>query len=698
MKSNLVLSAAAVAVISAGAVDGFVVRSTTKTPTPPPARRSFVDRPQRSSDVVGASSGASNDEGGASDDDDAEASSSSSYAGFESLGLNADLLRSARACGWDVPTPIQRLAVKPILDLAFGKRGGGGGSDDESESESESDDEDESYDSIWCEAPTGSGKTACFALPLTQALVRERRDRLQRGESLDGKVSCLVLCPTRELAAQIGGVLRDVNDAMPEGRGLSRDDDENGGVMTIHGGVPIDPQVEALARRKKSGRGLEVLVATPGRLADVLTRGRKEDQAEAALERNLLRALDATGRTDASLSLAAIEEMEFDPNDDGGRSDIEDMLDGVRYLVLDEADRLLGQPFKGEMDGVLELLPVAKEADGFDDDDDDDGEEEDEDGRSGKKMKTLLFSATFPEQILPRVESVLHQLSGSGKPPLRLSAALAGQLDTEEEGELSHRQQKRLARTTQAASVVEGPASTISLRTIRLEEPRRTMALRRLLEQNDGSAGGGENEKWDRVLVFVSTRYSSEHVSRKLRRAGIKSAELHGKLDQDARQRRLDDFKRGKIRVLVATDLASRGLDVAGLPAVVNYDLPRSTADFTHRIGRTGRAGKKGTAVTFVTPSSECQFDLIEKRHFAGGTMGVEREILAGFEPDEDEWMVKAEAARLGNPGAEHSERGLAHDRMFGGVKGRRKSKKDKLRERAARERAGGKKKKQKQK
>mmetsp|Transcript_1917 Transcript_1917/g.2865 ORF Transcript_1917/g.2865 Transcript_1917/m.2865 type:complete len:244 (-) Transcript_1917:85-816(-) len=235
-----------------------------------------------------------------------------------------------------------------------------------------------------------------------------------------------------------------------------------------------------------------------------------------------------------------------------------------------------------------------------------------------------------------------------------------------------------MERTTQPQAILEGPASTIDLRTIRIEDRDRTQALRRLIKEY------GE-EEWDRVLVFVGTRYASEHVARKLRRYNINASELHGKLDQDARVRRLEDFKRGKIRILIATDLASRGLDVQGLPAVVNYDLPRSTADFTHRIGRTGRAGNKGAAVTFVTPTNEAHYDLIEKRHLGGEGSAIEREVLPGFEPNEDNWEFKTTAATVNVDGVAHSDSGLAHDKMFGGVKGRKKSKKDRLREKAAR-------------
>lgn len=544
------------------------------------------------------------------------------------------MLESVRGQDWQRPTPIQQLVIPEIIQM-----------------------EKNQHDSIWSEAPTGSGKTGAFALPLVQKLLRQKRNRSVKNESLDGRVATLVLVPTRELCVQIGNVFEDIIASLPRGR-------RNLDVISIYGGVPLEPQIEALAKRRKSGAGVDILVATPGRLVDVITGASAAEEGkepeEAALERRLLDALDATGRVDAALSLQQIQDLDLDREDDDGRGALGDMLDSAKYLVLDEADRLLGQAFKKEMDSVLQLLPKPN-------DDDDDFFEE-------QKMRTLLFSATFPEQIQPRVETVLKRLSGNDTPPLRLSCSLAGIPDKDSE-EMSKTRQKRLAQTTQPKSTLEGPASTIQLRTIRVDKRDRTQMLRRLIETND---------EWDRVLVFVGTRYSSEHVSKKLRRAGIKATELHGKLDQDARARRLAQFKQGKTRVLLATDLASRGIDVVGLPAVVNYDLPRSPADFTHRIGRTGRAGNKGTAVTLLTPESEAHFDLIERKQF-NGKMGVEREIIPGFEPDEENWKVQAAAARLSTPGAKHSAQGLAHDQMHGGVKGRRKSKKDKLREAAAR-------------
>ena len=565
------------------------------------------------------------------------ASSSSEQApSFASLDLSPDVLESVRGQDWQAPTPIQQLVIPEIIQM-----------------------EENQHDSIWSEAPTGSGKTGAFALPLVQKLLRQKRNRAVKSESLDGRVATLVLVPTRELCVQIGNVFEDVVASLPRGR-------RNLDVVSIYGGVPLEPQIEALAKRRKSGAGVDILVATPGRLVDVIKGASASEEGkepeEAALERRLLDALDATGRVDAALSLQQIQDLDLDRNDDDGRGALGDMLDSVKYLVMDEADRLLGQAFKKEMDSVLQLLPKPID---------------DEDFFEEQKMRTLLFSATFPEQIQPRVETVLRRLSGNDAPPLRLSCSLAGISADDDGGEemMSKTRQKRLAQTTQPKSTLEGPASTIQLRTIRVDKRDRTQVLRTLIETNND---------WDRILVFVATRYSSEHVSKKLRRAGIKSTELHGKLDQDARARRLAQFKEGKTRVLLATDLASRGIDVVGLPVVVNYDLPRSPADFTHRIGRTGRAGNKGTAVTLLTPESEAQFDLIERKQF-NGKMGVERETIPGFEPDEENWKVQAAAARLSTPGAKHSVQGLAHDQMHGGVKGRRKSKKDKLREAAAR-------------
>jgi len=197
--------------------------------------------------------------------------------------------------------------------------------------------------------------------------------------------------------------------------------------------------------------------------------------------------------------------------------------------------------------------------------------------------QNLLFSATFPPAVHRFAEQLLQD-------PIRID-------------------------------VPSTPATqpAILQRSIHVDTARRTQLLRHLIIE----------QGWTRVLVFVSTQYSTEHIAEKLRRAGIPAAAFHGKLSQGARTKALADFKAGPVRVLIATDVAARGIDIAQLPAVVNYDLPRSTADYTHRIGRTGRAGESGVAVSFVTSSAEAHFRLIEKRH----GIRLLREIIVGFEP-----------------------------------------------------------------
>ncbi len=228
--------------------------------------------------------------------------------------------------------------------------------------------------------------------------------------------------------------------------------------------------------------------------------------------------------------------------------------------------------------------------------------------------QNLLFSATFPPAVHTLAAQLLHD-------PLRIDIA-AG----------------------------EDTTPRITQRAIRVDRPRRTQLLRHLIEQHG----------WPRTLVFTATRYTTEHVAEKLRRLGLSAAALHGELSQAARTQALTNFKAGRLQVLLATDLAARGIDIVELPAVVNYDLPRSTEDYLHRIGRTGRAGAAGVAVSFVTADSAAHFDLIEKRH----ALLLPREVLAGFEPHE--FAVALAPAN-------------------GGIKGKRKSKKDRLREAAAR-------------
>jgi superfamily II DNA/RNA helicase len=405
---------------------------------------------------------------------------------FAALGLSPRLVRAADELGYEIPTPIQSAAIPAVL----------AGRD------------------LLGSAATGSGKTAAYVFPVLQRMDLRVRPALRRAH-------VLVLVPTRELAAQVGETMiqvgRFLNDPVK--------------VSVLYGGVSINPQMMALRG------GADIVVATPGRLLDIV--------AQNALK-----------------------------------------LSEVDCLVLDEADRLLDAGFADEVSQVLALLP--------------------------RRRQNLLFSATFPEAVKAFTEQLLSD-------PVRVE--VSGEPATE---------------------------GQIEEHAVEVDAARRTPLLRHMIEKGE----------WSRVLVFVATRYACDHVADKLRRNGLEAAAFHGDASQGARTRTLADFKAGRIRVLIATDLGARGIDIALLPVVVNYDLPRAAEDYTHRIGRTARAGANGLAVSFISAATESHFRLIEKRQ----GRRVERERIAGFEPTE---IASPEAAT-------------------GGVKGKRPSKKDKLRAAAA--------------
>ena len=492
---------------------------------------------------------------------------------FVQLGLHADLSHAASRLDWPAPTPIQQQSIPAILD---GK-------------------------SVWAEAPTGSGKTAAFALPLLQRHL-ETGDRPGRRR----RVKTLIVAPTRELAVQTAdafvALCRELPRPADGGAHFS-----NPRVVAVTGGVSIQPQLRSLGTG-----GADVLVGTPGRLLEVL--------------------------------------------ESNGVS-----LESVSTLVLDEADRLLAPAFGDELEAILAHV-----------------------ARAG--LQTLLYSATFPYASRPRARRMF------GSRPfvsLRPAGASDGAEKEGEEGEAGEGDgasgRRRLSCAERYASAA--PPATIAQRAILVDVRERTPLLRHLLETEAG---------WTRVLVFVASQKSAEHVAAKLRRSAVAAEAFHGGLSQEVRAQRLDDLRASRLRVLVATDVAARGLDVVGLEAIVNYELPRSTADFTHRVGRTGRAGEAGVAVSFVASTgaaNEAHFALIEKRH----GMQVAREAVEGFEPtDGDRFFVSPRGGAGGEgaeragppgeaeegllPGVRHSKLGLSHDRMHGGVKGRRMSKKDKLR------------------
>jgi ATP-dependent RNA helicase RhlE len=409
---------------------------------------------------------------------------------FDQFPLSPALLRAIAEQTLLTPTPVQQEAIPAVL----------AGRD------------------VWARAQTGSGKTAAYALPIL-----ERLDRTSRARN---DVSTLVIVPTRELASQVGAAFREFARFLPMPRK----------VLTVFGGVSSNPQMMALRG------GADVLVATPGRLLDLV-------------EHNAVH------------------------------------LGAVDCLVLDEADRLFDLNFADELIRILALLPVRRQ--------------------------NLLFSATFP----PAVDALATALLVN---PVRIDIP---------------------ATTSTQPRIAE--------RAIHVDAPRRTQLLRHLIETHD----------WKRVLVFVATRYATEHVATKLRSAGIAAVALHGELSQGARTKALADFKAGSTRVIVATDLAARGIHVDELTAVVNYDLPRSADDYVHRIGRTGRAGQSGDAVSFIDAATETHFRLIEKRH----KVRLAREQIAGFELTTE--VTTDTPAPAGT----------------GGIKGKRKSRKDKLREAQAR-------------
>ena len=387
---------------------------------------------------------------------------------FLSLGLRPELARAVSDKGYDAPTPIQTQAIPLILE----------GRD------------------LMGSAQTGTGKTAGFTLPVLQRLARTSR----RGQDRRG-VRALTIVPTRELAMQVN---RSVEDY---GKWLRLDS------TAVFGGVNINPQ------KKKLARGVDFLVATPGRLLDLV-------------------------------SQEAVD------------------LSTVEVLVLDEADRMLDMGFIRDIRKLLALLPPKKQ--------------------------TLLFSATFSPAIKKLANGLLH------------SPALV---------EIGRRN-----------NPVESVAQVIHP----VEKSRKRELLSHLIGSNN----------WQQVLVFGRTKHGANRLAKQLNTDGIKAAAIHGNKSQNARTEALANFKAGKVQVLVATDIAARGLDIEQLPHVVNYELPQVAEDYVHRIGRTGRAGYRGHAVSLVCGEESGQLRDIErfiKRE-------IPRQAVSGFAADKALGVSAAEA------------------------------------------------------
>ena len=371
---------------------------------------------------------------------------------FQDLGLSAPLLRAIEEKGYENPTPIQEQAIPPVL------RG---------------------RDLQGC-AQTGTGKTAAFTLPILQLLAAEPPVRGRR------EIRALVLTPTRELAIQIDECCRDYARYTPIRH------------CVIFGGVNQRPQVEALQQ------GVDLLVATPGRLLDLIGQG--------------------------YISLTHL-----------------------RFFVLDEADRMLDMGFIHDIRRILPLLP--------------------------ERRQTLFFSATMPAEIAALAARILHD--------------------------------PELVSVTPPASVVE----TIAQRVHFAEKSEKSALLIDLLRHSEAR----------QVLVFTRTKHGADRLARILNKAGIEAAALHGNKSQNARVRAMNDFKSGTCRVLIATDIAARGIDIDQLPLVINYELPEVAETYVHRIGRTGRAGRNGAAWSFCS-EAELEY-LLDIQRLTGLTIPVEGEV-----------------------------------------------------------------------
>ena len=391
---------------------------------------------------------------------------------FETLGLSAELIRAVSDNGYTKPTPIQQQAIPLILE---GRDLMGG-------------------------AQTGTGKTAGFTLPLLQRLVDNPHSEKGRRP-----VRALILTPTRELAAQVH------ESVQTYGRHLHLKS------AVIFGGVSINPQKQKLIK------GVDIVVATPGRLLDHVSQ--------------------------RSINLSKID-----------------------ILVLDEADRMLDMGFIHDIRKVLKLVP--------------------------QKKQTLLFSATFSDDIKSLANGLLNS-------PALIEVA-------------------RQNAATDTVSQVVHP----------VDKKRKRELLSALI-------GGNE---WQQVLVFTRTKHGANRLAEQLGKDGITAAAIHGNKSQGARTRALTDFKSGKIRVLVATDIAARGLDIDQLPHVVNFELPNVAEDYVHRIGRTGRAGNEGEAMSLVCVDELKLLKDIERL--------IKKEIpsvtFEGYEPDPS---IKPEPIQNGRGG-----------------------------------------------
>ena len=400
---------------------------------------------------------------------------------FAELELEDQLLEAIDYMGFTEATPIQEKAIPEIL---------------------------KNNDILAC-AQTGTGKTGAFVLPILNKLVHKE----------DTSINTLIVVPTRELAIQLDVAIKSYAEFVEKPLKTT----------TIIGGEARDGQKRVLRM------GVDVIIATPGRLLEMIELG-------------------------------------------------EVRLVELKMLILDEADKMLDLGFNDELNELLEKLP--------------------------KKRQTLLFSATLPQKVIQLSKKILRD-------PVEVS------IDSED-------------------MTVEA----IEQRVIRVNLHQRRPLLYHLIKAED----------WGQTIIFVSSKRSAHNLCAKLRRDGLSCEAFHSDLKQDERAKALRKFKNKDVRTLIATDLASRGIDISKVSHVVNFDLPRAPMDYIHRIGRTGRAGEQGVAISFIDQNSEAHFKLIEKR----AEVKLVPEEISGFE-----YVREAPIKKKGNSP----------------VKGKRKSKKDKLRD-----------------
>ncbi len=378
------------------------------------------------------------------------------FMSFQSLGLSEALLKAVSKKGYTTPSPIQQKAIPPVLE----------GKD------------------VLASAQTGTGKTAGFTLPLLHLLSENPKQKYR-------PIRALILTPTRELAAQVYANVREYSEFL------------NLRSAVIFGGVNQKPQAATIRQ------GVDILVATPGRLLDLQSQG--------------------------LLSLKRIE-----------------------IFVLDEADRMLDMGFLRDIQKVINSMP--------------------------EKRQNLMFSATFSKDIKTLAHGILNH-------PVQVEA-------------------------TPENTTVEA----ITQKVYRVAKGKKTGLIIKLISEGN----------WKQVLVFTRTKHGANRLCEKMIKSGITAAAIHGNKSQGARTKALAGFKSGRVRVLVATDIAARGLDIPLLPHVINFELPNISEDYVHRIGRTGRAGASGEALSLVSADETSFLRAIEKLI----EMKLPVQIIEGFEPD----------------------------------------------------------------